>query len=190
MTTSMNKRDVSRDVAALLGGVALGIMGSRLLPPLFASANGTVRGRLGADPFDQLIQDHRRILSILDQMIWEDATTRRGKLFLQLKRTLAKHAMAEEDVVYPLLIEGRLSDDDVKHLYEEHADIKISLFRLERMLKNKEDWTSTVRDLRELVQKHAREEEEIEFPKLRMASDRRHKGTIAGQIRREEALVL
>jgi iron-sulfur cluster repair protein YtfE (RIC family) len=186
----MTKQDMSRDVAALIGGVALGIIGSRLLPPLFASANGTVRARLGGDPFERLIQDHRHILSLLDQMIWEDATPRRAKLFLQLKRTLGKHAMAEEDVVYPLLHDEVLDAGHIKHMYEEHADIKIYLFRLERMLKAGGDWTGTVRELRDLIQKHAREEEEIEFPKLRRASDRKHKGSLAGQIRREEALVL
>ncbi len=97
-----------RDVAVIAGGVAVGVIGSRLLAPVMASASGTVRARLGADPFDRLIQDHEEIKSILRKMetVGTDAPAQRMKLFLALKRTLAKHAMAEEDVVYPQLQRG------------------------------------------------------------------------------------
>ena len=96
----MRRRNgTGRKMAMLLGGVAGGIIGGRLLPPLFAAMTAAGRTRAGADPFALLVDDHRKILSILDEMAASpsDSKLRRGRLFLALKRKLAKHAMAEED---------------------------------------------------------------------------------------------
>src|SRR4051794_25221842 len=92
-------------VAMLLGGVAAGVVGSRLLPPVIAALTGSGRVRGGGDPFALLIADHRQIQSILQEMMAApiDSKFRRSRLFLMLKRKLAKHAMAEEDVVYPIV---------------------------------------------------------------------------------------
>ena len=50
----MDRRRFSmRDVAAIAGGVAAGVFASRLLPPLIAQASGSVRNRLGEDPFEE-----------------------------------------------------------------------------------------------------------------------------------------
>jgi iron-sulfur cluster repair protein YtfE (RIC family) len=181
-----------RDLTAIGIGMAAGVVASRLLPPLVAQAVGGMRARSGADPFDRLIQDHRRILSVLDRMldVPEDRRAERAKLFLSLKRTLAKHALAEEDIVYPALHDDVHDVEQTKHLYDEHADMKIHLFELERMLMNNENWNRRVESLRDLVQRHVRDEEEIEFPKLRQYLDDQRKRTLSQNIQREEALVL
>lgn len=185
-------RSIYRDMAAVAGGLAVGIAGSRLLPPLAASASGSVRTRFGKDPFQRLIRDHRYIAATLEQMetAAPEDTAQRAKLFLILKRTLGKHAMAEEDVVYPLLHDEIHDEQQSKQLYSEHADIKIHLFELEKLLKAGEDWTDRVRTLRYLIVEHVREEEEVEFPKLREALQKKHGRMLSGQIHREEAMVL
>ena len=189
----MERNGISmRDITAIAAGVAAGVIASRLLPPMAAQAVGGIRARSGGDPFDRLVQDHRRILSLLDRMqeAPENHRGERTKLFLQLKRTLAKHALAEEDIVYPLLHQEVHAVQESKQLYDEHADIKIHLFELERMLKANENWSRRVESLRDLVERHARDEEQVEFPKLREALDNRKKRTLTQHIRREEALVL
>jgi iron-sulfur cluster repair protein YtfE (RIC family) len=185
-------QNTKRDLAAIAGGMALGVLGSRLLAPLIASASGSIGAKRGHDPFEQLIRDHRKIMSTLQEMeaAPRESWARRGTLFLQLKRTLAKHAMAEEDIVYPVLHDDAGDAQGSKHLYEEHADMKIHLFELERMLKNKADWAPTVRQLRNLIEKHIQDEENVEFPKVRNALSQQGRSEIAGQIHREEALVL
>jgi hemerythrin superfamily protein len=172
--------------------MAAGVVASRLLPPLVAQAVGDVKARSGGDPFDRLIQDHRKMLSLLDRMreVPQDARVERTKLFLALKRTLAKHALAEEDIVYPLLHDDVHEVQQSKHLYDEHADIKIHLFELERMLMNNENWIRRVESLRDLIERHARDEEEVEFPKLRQSLDDQRRRTLSQHIQREEALVL
>ncbi|HEX5430717.1 MAG TPA: haloacid dehalogenase type II [Bryobacteraceae bacterium] len=185
-------RSTGRNIAFLSGGLAAGILGSRLLPPLIGAANGFVRARFGQDPFDLLIQDHRRILALLDRMAQEprDSRARRPSLFLMLKRKLAKHAMAEEDVVYPLVRSQSRDGDQSKHLYDEHADMKVLLFEIEGGLMTGSDWRDPVRALRDLVQRHANQEEQEIFPQLRRNLGHNRAPKISGQIRREEALVL
>ncbi|HYP13409.1 MAG TPA: hemerythrin domain-containing protein [Bryobacteraceae bacterium] len=180
-----------RDIATLAGGLALGVLGSRLLVPMIATARGAARGRAGHDPFELLIEDHRKIVGLLHEMenSGQAPVPYRMKLFLAIKRTLGKHAMAEEDVVYPLMHQEMHAVDESKHLYDEHADIKIHLFALEEMLKNGEDWTDRVRQLRGIIEPHIRQEEEVEFPKLRASLSQSKMTTAAAGVHREEALV-
>ncbi|HWQ54280.1 MAG TPA: hemerythrin domain-containing protein [Bryobacteraceae bacterium] len=189
--TEMN-RNVMYNVAAVTGGMAIGVLGSRLLPPLIAQMSGSVRSRFGRDPFERLIKDHRKIRLLLDEMVQipEGAPAHRAKLFLNLKRTIAKHALAEEDVVYPLLHGPVQEPQQSKHLYDEHADIKIHLYKIEQLLMANENWSGNVRSLRDLVEGHIREEEEVQFPRIRQFLDERRTRQMSGEIRREEALVL
>jgi hemerythrin superfamily protein len=189
----MRKRNgTGRKMAMLLGGVAGGIIGGRLLPPLFAGMSAAGRARAGADPFALLIDDHRRILSILDEMMASpsDSKPRRGRLFLALKRKLAKHAMAEEDVVYPIVRNDSASGDQRKRLYDEHAEMKILLYEIESQLMAGEDWSTVVAPLREIFRRHADEEEKTIFPELRRQLAESELSKVAGQIYREEAVVI
>ena len=179
-----------RDFAMLAAGIAAGIVGSRLLPPIVAVISG--RARIGKDPFEHLTQEHREILSILDQMVEApaDSTMQRSRLFLMLKRKLAKHDMAEEDVVYPLLNAEPQQSGESKHLYDEHADMKILLFQLEELLQTGGDWRHEVSALRDLIRRHAQDEEQNVFPQLRIALAQNRLPKVSGQIRREESLIL
>ena len=187
-----NDRSNLRDAAVMLGGIAAGVAGSRLLPPLIGQAMGALNVHRGADPFQRLIEEHRHILSLLGQM--EEATpdqmARRTKLFLQLKRTLAKHSMAEEDIVYPLLQGLPDATDQVRRLYNEHVDIKMHLYELEQLLKSRAVWVERVHTLRGIIESHARDEEQNEFPRLRQNLGKARRSEVASLIRREEALVL
>jgi hemerythrin superfamily protein len=175
----------------LAGGLAAGIVGGRLLPALLMPLFASNRVRAGGDPFALLIADHRRILSLLDEMAntGTESNARRARLFLMLKRKLAKHAMAEEDVVYPI-VRHSAEGDERKHLYDEHADMKILLYQIEDQLKAGEDWSGSILPLRELIRRHANEEENTIFPELRSRLEQAELPKISGQISREEALIV
>jgi iron-sulfur cluster repair protein YtfE (RIC family) len=188
-----SNRSTARDVAAVIAGLAAGVLGSRLLPPLLANANGSKRARQGHNPFELLIEDHRQILTLVNDLAGQSAetpTARRASSFMMLKRKLAKHAMAEEDVVYPLLHTQDGHTQSSKELYDDHADIKILLFRMEELLKQGADWSQPVRSLQELLERHIEEEELVTFPTLRQKLDDERLPAVSGQIRREEAMVL
>ena len=118
------------------------------------------------------------------------AVFHRTQLFLRLKRRLAAHALAEEDVVYPLLHDKAGAADDARHLYSEHAEVKIHMHALEEMAKDDPAWVERVRALKTLIESHARNEEDVQFPKLREALDERARANLAGSVQREKAMVL
>lgn len=178
--------------AAFAGGAAAGVVASRLAPPVAAMAAGSAWASAGRDPFEGLVADHRRFLALLLEMEQspDGALFQRTQLLLRLKRGLAAHAMAEEDVLYPLLHDRAKGEQDAKHLYAEHADMKVFLYRLERMPKDSADWARQAATLRELVEKHARHEEEVDFPRLRAALDDAASVRFARDLHRERSLVL
>lgn len=174
---------------AFASGAAVAILASRLLPPVVAQAAGTTMAR---DPFDALMDDHRHILALLDAMerTHTGETFQRTQLLLRLKRRLAAHAIAEEDVVYPLLHDHAHQEADVRHLYGEHADMKMHLYALEQMPKDDPAWRRRVIQLKELVAEHVQQEEDVDFPKLRNALDQRETARLSGHVQREKALLL
>ena len=188
----MRENNSGRDLAMIVGGIAVGLVGSRLLPPLAAMASGAMRGKATGDPFRKLENDHRVILTTLRSMeqVRDNSVGKRAALFLAVKRKLAKHAMAEEDVVYPMLQDEAQRRAAAKHLYEEHAEMKVLLFEIEKCLMEDRPWTEPVSALRAMVERHAREEEREQFPLLRGMLTERRFGQVAAQVHREEALVL
>jgi hemerythrin superfamily protein len=181
-----------RDVAMLAAGAALTLVAARVMPPLAGRALGAARVTMGGDPFDALARDHRRILGLFDTLerTDESATLRRTVLLFQVKRALMAHALAEEDVVYPLLLDEAHADDVAHCLYREHADMKVRLYELERLPKDDLRWTTGLRALRALIEAHAQHEEETEFPRLRAALNEAARARMASDVQRERALLL
>jgi iron-sulfur cluster repair protein YtfE (RIC family) len=177
----------------LLGiGAAGGVLLGRFLPVLLANASGLAQGAAGRDPFAGLIEEHRTLLSLLDKMEGLPATdwTKRKVSFLAFKRTIGKHAMAEEDIIYPLLKTEAERHEATQKLYREHASMKIHLYELEEAIHQEEQWRDAVRALRSEIEPHAREEEEVEFPRLRELLDQAASAQLSRKIRQEEALVV
>ena len=182
----------TRNMAAFAGGTVAAVIDSRLLPPFFGQAVGSARAAMGRDPFEALAADHRHFVALLTEMEQssDNATFHRTQILLRLKRRLAAHAMAEEDVVYPLLHDEAKAEHDAKHLYGEHADMKMHLYALEQMPKDDPRWVERVRALKKLVEEHARQEEEVDFPKLRQVLDEQGTMRLSRNVQREKALVL
>jgi hemerythrin superfamily protein len=177
----------------LLGlGAAGGMLLGKFLPVILANVNGLAEGAAHGDPFASLIREHRLLLSLLDKM--EDLPAsdwaKRKALFLTFKRTIGKHALAEEDIIYPLLKTDAERHEATQKLYREHASMKIHLFELERAIHEDEEWRDGVRALRSEIEPHAREEEEDEFPRLRELLNQAGTAELSRKIRQEEALII
>ena len=181
-----------RAAATFASGALIALVGSRLLPPLVAQARGKARMRSGGDPLETLLDDHRAIMSHLDAMV-ESANGEafsRAQHLVRLKRRLGAHAMAEEDIVYPALREYAALEGDAAQLYQEHAEIKVLLYKLEQTPKSSEQWHQHATALRSLIEGHIHQEEDVDFPKLRAALDDASSSELASKIEREKALVL
>jgi hemerythrin superfamily protein len=173
-------------------GALMMLTASRIAPPFAGRAIGSLRSMTGTDPFDALAQDHRKVLALLNRLAETDnaAAMRRTAMLFQVKRMLTAHALAEEDIIYPMLHDDAHRAEEAKKLYREHADMKVRLFELEHKAKDDPSWIEDVRALRRIIADHAREEEETEFPKLRAALDSRRTSNLLGEVHREKSLIL
>lgn len=181
-----------RGVATFAGGAVLALLAARAAPPLVAQAGGRMRAAAGGDPFEALAEDHKTILTLIGEMAESpnDAVIGRTQRLLRLKRKLAAHAMAEEDVLYPMLHDRAQESDDAKRLYAEHGEIKIHLHALMTMAKDDPAWAERARELRQLLEEHIRQEEEVDFPKLKERLDSQATATLFGHLQREKAMIL
>jgi hemerythrin superfamily protein len=120
------------------------------------------------DWFEVLKAEHRLVEGLFDKILatGETEKLKRTKLLLALEQALGKHALQEEDVVYPHLRMAGI-ETETKELASEHADIKTYLHELEELPKDDPQWLGRVREFRKLVEHHVREEENEIFPRFR-----------------------
>lgn len=147
-------------IGAALAGVAIGFaanMGRKFITQSMSGITG--------DWDEVLSTEHEMTLAIFDKMLATDSsqTWKRGMLLMQLEHALDKHAHEEEMIVYPALREANMEADS-DHLNEEHLQIKTFIYELHQVGTDAPNWLEKVRQFRDLVQRHAHEEEEDIFP--------------------------
>lgn len=150
-------------VGAAKAGAAVGIaanVGRKLFVQFTSGATG--------DWLDALKTEHAMTLAIFDKIEATDdkQTMMRSHLLMKLKYALTKHAIEEENVVYPALRQAN-SAHDADALTAEHGYVKTYLYELENMPKNSPEWLARVRDFRTMIQEHIRMEEDEVFPAFR-----------------------
>ena len=96
----------------------------------------------------------------------ETDTVRRTKLFRKLDQALARHAFAEETVIYPTLSETE-ADPEARRLAGDHFDIRGRLHRIEALDKTDPAWSENLRGLYRAFAGHAHDEDHEVFPVLR-----------------------
>ena len=182
----------ARDAMIFGAGALLSLAASRVAPPFAGRAIGSIRAMTGTDPFDALAQDHQKALAMFEAIEATDnsATTRRAAMLFQLKRMLMAHALAEEDIIYPMLRDDAHRHEQAVKLYRDHAEVKVKLFELEHRAKDDPSWMTELRALHHMIEAHAREEEQMEFPKLRAALDEARCATLLGEVQREKSMLL
>jgi hemerythrin superfamily protein len=96
----------------------------------------------------------------------DDQTMMRSHLLAKLKYALTKHALEEENVVYPALRQAN-DTDEADDLTSDHGYVKTYLYELETLPNDDPQWIARVRDFRTMIEEHMREEENEIFPRLR-----------------------
>ncbi|WP_010544226.1 hemerythrin domain-containing protein [Sphingomonas elodea] len=148
---------------AVAGGAALG-----LLAMLGRKAAVQAPSALAGNWDDALKAEHKAVLKAFDTLEATDdkATIRRNMLLAHIKHALVKHAIEEENVIYPALREaGKTEQAD--ELNAEHGYVKQFLYELENMPSTSPRWLEKVKEFRAALEKHIREEEDELFPELR-----------------------
>jgi hypothetical protein len=68
--------------------------------------------------------------------------------------------------------------------------MKTLLYKLEVTATSDAQWHGYASDLRSLVERHIRQEEEVDFPRLRVVLSNGDSATLSSRIEREKALLL
>jgi hemerythrin superfamily protein len=164
-------------VGAAVAGAAVGLAanyGRKMLmqSPAFMSGNWD----------DALRTEHKMTLALFDQLeaTGDDAIGTRAGLVMKIKYALSKHALQEENVIYPAMREANEAHD-ADELNSEHGYVKTYLYELENMAKDSTDFLARVRAFRTMLEEHIRNEEDRIFPRLRslMSDEQNRKITIA-----------
>jgi iron-sulfur cluster repair protein YtfE (RIC family) len=162
----MNARGTGRTLglaAAVAVGVFLGVAISRSKRVVFRA-----RSRLHGDWLGHLKAEHRVVRKLLKAMTHADfdEPPRRAALLEKVSELLTRHAVEEENVVYPALSnmgEGGEATD----LVDDHAEMKTLLRELQALPLEDARWREQAKALRKVFDKHVREEEDEVFPVLR-----------------------
>ena len=115
-----------------------------------------------------LAAEHTAVIKLFDAMAMTTTANigKRTLLLAQLKHALTKHAMQEENVIYPALREaGEVEAADA--LNHDHGYVKQYLYELENCPKDSEAFMTIVAKFRADLEKHVHEEEDKLFPALK-----------------------
>ena len=170
-------------VAALGVAAGLAIGGARR-----AAAKAAVS--LQGDWEKQLKREHRGVRRLVKAMAESDIgeAPRRAALLGELAETLTRHAVEEENVIYPAL-RAVGAGDAVRGLLADHAGMKTMIRRLEETSLEDPDWQEKAKALKALVYRHVLQEERDMFPLLHDGGDPNANEKLTKLVRREAARV-
>jgi hemerythrin superfamily protein len=156
-------------IGRLAAGAALGLVAGLALPQARKAAIQAPSLTAG-DWVDALTAEHRMVQKSFETLLEtrHDETARREILLARISHALTRHAVEEENVVYPALGEAGHADQ-ARHLIEDHAMMKTYLYDLRRLSARDMEWIGRVGQLWAALQGHMREEETEIFPAFRAA---------------------
>jgi hemerythrin superfamily protein len=157
----------ANSTGALIGAAAAG-MAVGLFANLGRKAAVQAPTMLAGEWDEALKAEHAATLKLFDalQSTAEKSTTKRSMLLMQIKHALAKHALEEENAVYPALRDAG-QKEQADHLNHDHGYVKQYLYDLENMPKDSPAFLAKVAEFRSALEKHMTEEENTIFPRLK-----------------------
>ena len=167
--------------AAAVAGAAVGLaanLGRKLVVQGLAGASG--------DWADALAAEHQAVLALFDKIeaTGDNQAAMRTHILTKIKNALGKHALEEENVIYPALREAN-SIHDADALNGEHGYVKTYLFELDNMPKDGGAFLARIREFRAMLEAHMRMEENEVFPALRDSISEEKNAMLTAAMHRE-----
>jgi len=165
-----SKHITRRRFVTVLGSTALlSIAAEGFLAPSAAQTSAPATGR---DAIDILLEDHRQIEALMNQIAQTSASypTQRAQLLQQLADLLTVHNATEENLIYPAIRNIANLPSDATTLYQQQDQAKVFVFELDQLSKSDPDWGSRFSTLQNAVLAHVAQEENTDFPSLRRAA--------------------
>ena len=161
----MNARMTGRLIGAA-GAAALGVAAG-LAVGRARKAVAKASMALSGDWDNQLKAEHRAVKKLLKAMAETELeeAPKRAALLETVSDLLTRHAVEEENVIYPALRECGLTSA-VKTQLDDHADMRTMIRELEALAPEDPQWAEAAKRLKKLVYRHVRQEEQELFPVL------------------------
>lgn len=140
-----------------------------------------------ADVLDQLMDEHRQVQSLIEQLKVEDDPEVARDMADVLIASLVRHSVAEEMYVYPVMKEFLPDGEEaVQHDIAEHDQIERLLKDLEGAEVADMQFLDLISELEAVVVDHVADEEHDQFPKLRMTVPAQRLVDLRATVRRAE----
>jgi hemerythrin superfamily protein len=130
------------------------------------------------DALVMLEEEHDDLKALLTKLARADGAPARH-LFVGVKTLLALHEELEQTYFYPQLRQDEAARELALEAYEEHHVIDLVVVEISELKPKDEAWSPKVKVLKELVERHIDEEEQLLFPRVQDIWDsdkRRHVG--------------
>lgn len=123
--------------------------------------------------FETLTNEHDRLRNQLAKILDlpESAESEKQQYLEELKKTLHSHTLAEEEVVYEILLPIEDLESEVREGIEEHRLSNQLLVELNTLDVTQAQWTAKVKALKDVLSHHLKEEEEELFAEGRKVFD-------------------
>ena len=156
----------THSTGAIIGAAAAGVIAG-VVAGIGRKAMVQAPSALAGDWLEAVKTEHKLALALFDaiQATDDSQTVKRTMLLVQLKHALGKHALMEENAIYPALRDSG-EPGDADELNHEHGYVKQYLYDLGNMPKNSLGFLAKIADFRRDIEEHIRDEEDRIFPSL------------------------
>lgn len=115
---------------------------------------------------DVIRMDHQKVNVLFTEIENSNDPQKIQEYFGQIYKDLTAHAEAEEQVVYPA-VRPFYGEGDTQELYDEQAEMKVLLDRIKANSPGSSEFKDGVRQLKDIVMDHVRQEESTMFAAIR-----------------------
>jgi hemerythrin superfamily protein len=131
---------------------------------------------------DVIRMDHQKVNVLFMQIEGTDDPQKIQEYFGQIYKDLTAHAEAEEEVVYPA-VRPFYGEHDTQELYDEQAEMKRILESLKSMSPSASEFKAQIKQLKDIVMDHVRQEESTMFTAIRNNCSDEQKEQLATQFK-------
>ncbi|NHZ36997.1 hemerythrin domain-containing protein [Massilia rubra] len=121
------------------------------------------------DAIEILIVEHEEVTALFEQFrgLSSRSTESKKRIATDICDALTVHALLEQEILYPAAMSVLKDGEMIAQAIVEHSSARELIDRIRAMEPENELYDATVKVLWDQVTRHAREEEEKMFPRLR-----------------------
>lgn len=178
----MNQAAGGNAFGRIATGAALGFVAGIVMPH---ARKAVMQGPsiAAGDWMEALKAEHRMVEKAFETLLAtrDDEVAKREMLLAKIGYALTKHAIEEENVIYPAIAESGRSEQ-AHHLIDEHGETKRFIYDLRRIPSKDPRWLGEAREFWTKLQQHIHEEEDEIFPAFRDSLSKDENAKLTGMM--------